>query len=411
MNTIHRYFLPLILPLLGAASFCHAQSFSLLHSFTPSEGRIPNGDLILSGTTLYGTARAGGAYSSGSVYALSADGSTFQRLHSFTGAGGGIEPLGGVVLSGGSLFGTTIRGGSDNCGTIFSLDSDGTDFQILRSFHETDGALPFATLTLSGTTLYGTTNVGGNNSKGTVFSIGTDGSGYQVRHAFARNGSQGANPASALTLAGSTLYGTTTAGGANGRGTIFSLDVNGSGFTTIFDFVGSGTFSPNDLTVSGTTIYGTSYGGGPTNQGYVFSLDITGSNFQMLHFFSGSDGAYPQGLTLVGPTLFGTTAGGLGGTANGTIFSISTDGTDFTTLRSYGGIQTTGAGPSGDLLLSGNILYGVTSFGGSASEGTVFTRTIPEPASASLVLLGAALCFRRRSLRCFLFKPPHALHT
>ena len=310
MNTIHRYFLPLILPLLGAASFCHAQSFSLLHSFTPSEGRIPNGDLILSGTTLYGTARAGGAYSSGSVYALSADGSTFQRLHSFTGAGGGIEPLGGVVLSGGSLFGTTIRGGSDNCGTIFSLDSDGTDFQILRSFHETDGALPFATLTLSGTTLYGT-----------------------------------------------------------------------------------------------------SYGGGPTNQGYVFSLDITGSNFQMLHFFSGSDGAYPQGLTLVGPTLFGTTAGGLGGTANGTIFSISTDGTDFTTLRSYGGIQTTGAGPSGDLLLSGNILYGVTSFGGSASEGTVFTRTIPEPASASLVLLGAALCFRRRSLRCFLFKPPHALHT
>jgi uncharacterized repeat protein (TIGR03803 family) len=402
MNTIRRYFLPFILPLLGAAPFCQAQSFSLLHSFTTSEGRIPNGDLTISGSTLYGTARRGGANDSGSVYALSADGSTFQTLHSFTAFGGGYQPYGGVVFSGGTLFGTTISGGSGNVGAIFSLDSDGTDFQILRSFlsNGSDGTTPFATLTLSGTTLYGTTRDGGNNGRGTVFSIGTDGSGYQVRHAFAANASQGANPTAALTLAGSKFYGTTTAGGANGIGTVFSLNLDGSGFTSLYSFAGSGTILPNDLTVSGSTIYGTAYGGGPTNKGYVFSLDITGSNFQMLHSFSGSDGANPTGgLTVVGSTLFGTTSSGVAGTANGTIFSLDTDGSDFATLRSYGGSQTNGARPSGDLMLSGVTLYGVTSSGGSAGNGTAFAWTIPEPASASLFLLGALLCFRRRSLR------------
>jgi len=396
-----RFFNLIILPF-ALATAAQAQSFSVLHSFTDSEGRGPNGSLAISGSTLFGTNRLGGANDSGTVYSLSINGSTIQTLHSFTSVGGGYQPYGGVTLSGTTLFGTTISGGSANNGAIFSLNSNGSNFQILRSFlsNGIDGSTPFATMTLAGTTLYGTARDGGNNGRGTVFSINTDGSGYQTRYAFAANASQGANPTASLTLAGSKLYGTTTAGGTNGIGTVFSLNLDGSGFSLLYSFAGSGTILPNDLTVSGSTLYGTAYAGGPTSQGYVFSLDSSGSNFQMLHAFSGSDGANPTGgLTLVGSTLYGTTSSGVASTANGTVFSLATDGSAFTTLRSYGGNATNGARPSGDLLLSGGTLYGVTSSGGAVGNGTVFSQTVPEPTSISLLLLGAALCLRRRSLR------------
>src|SRR6266851_4208047 len=38
-----------------------AQTFSALHSFSGADGANPNGGLVLSGGTLYGTAEAGGS--------------------------------------------------------------------------------------------------------------------------------------------------------------------------------------------------------------------------------------------------------------------------------------------------------------------------------------------------------------
>ena len=68
-------------------------------------------------------------------------------------------------------------------------------------------------LTLSGSTLYGMTLSGGANGNGTIFSINTDGSGFQ--NLFSFSGTNGDNPHGSLTLSGSTLYGMTSAGGAN----------------------------------------------------------------------------------------------------------------------------------------------------------------------------------------------------
>jgi len=98
------------------------------------------------------------------------------------------------------------------------------------SFTNYDGAFPSAVLVTNsaGTTLYGTAAGGGGAGRGTVFAVGTDGTGFKSLHSFTnygRNGtnSDGANPSAGLIVAGNTLYGTASAGGSSGKGTLFSL--------------------------------------------------------------------------------------------------------------------------------------------------------------------------------------------
>ena len=92
-------------------------------------------------------------------------------------------------------------------------------------------------LTLSGSTLYGTTSAGGANGDGTIFSIPVTGGTPTTLLSF--NGTDGEDPYGSLTLSGSTLYGMTSAGGANGDGTIFSIPVTGGTPTTLFSFNGT----------------------------------------------------------------------------------------------------------------------------------------------------------------------------
>src|SRR5438045_3777969 len=103
---------------------------------------------------------------------------------------------------------------------------------------------------------------------------------------------------------------------------------------------------------------------------------MTAQTFTILHTFTGgSDGANPGGdLVLSGNTLYGSTGGG--GSGVGTVFKVNTDGSGFTNLHSFIALNnytnSDGANPSGGLLLSGNTLYGTAVFGGSSGYGTVF---------------------------------------
>jgi uncharacterized repeat protein (TIGR03803 family) len=99
-------------------------TLSTLYSFTGgADGRIPVGDLLRSGKTLYGAAaRGGGGGDDGTVFKLDLQGN-FTLLHDFTGApGDGAAPSGGLVKGkGGILYGTTTRGGAKDKGVIFSV--------------------------------------------------------------------------------------------------------------------------------------------------------------------------------------------------------------------------------------------------------------------------------------------------
>jgi uncharacterized repeat protein (TIGR03803 family) len=351
------------------------QNFTTLHSFNHSDGANPQAGLILSGSTLYGTARDGGGWGAGMVFSVNTDGTGFTTLHSFTLGSDGASPIAGLILSGNTLYGTAWQGGGSRLGTVFSVNTDGTSFTILHTFSGgSDGAYPCAGLILSGHALYGTT-------EGTVFSVNTDGTGFTTLHTFS-GGSYGVSTEAGLVLSGNTLYGTAAYGGSSGNGTVFAINTDGTGFTTLHSFTAlassqstnsDGANPYSTVILSGNTLYGTAANGGGSGLGAVFSVNTDGTGFIILHTFSGgSDGGYPlsDGLILSGNVLYGMADHG-GRWGYGTVFSVNTDGTGFTTLHTFSG-GSDGANPIAGLILSGNTLYGTASGGGSSGDGVVF---------------------------------------
>ena len=112
-------------------------------------------------------------------------------------------------------------------GVIYSINADGTDYSVLHHFSTAQGyGNQFVDgLTLVGSTLYGSTNYGGLHGQGTLFSINTDGNGFAVLHNFSGGPNDGAQPFAGLVSDGSYLYGTTSAGGASGNGTVFAVPI------------------------------------------------------------------------------------------------------------------------------------------------------------------------------------------
>ncbi len=266
-------------------------------------GASPSGALVLSGATLYGTTTAGGAAASGTVFSLSTNGSTFSVLHDFTALDSntgtnadGELPLGGLVLTGNTLYGTASGGGPGGAGVVFAINTSGGSFTVLHGFTaldpltatNTDGAFPFNGLATSNGMLFGTTLAGGHHGKGVVFSIGTNGTGFAVLHHFSATdpltgtNQEGASPCAPLALSGGYLYGTASAGGL-ASGTIFSVSTNGAQFQLLHTFAtldaSSGTNTDGALPVAGllplgNSLFGVAYSGGPGGAGTVFGVPI-----------------------------------------------------------------------------------------------------------------------------------------
>jgi uncharacterized repeat protein (TIGR03803 family) len=390
-------------------------SFSSLNNGTNSDGANPAAGLVLSSGVLCGTTTRGGSLTSGTAFYLAPDGSSFNTFRTFTGQPDAASPQSDLVSSGSGLFGTAFGGGNKGVGTVFSVQTNGTISRLLdfaavdpHSATNVTGAGPTAAVVLSGGTLYGIAAAGGLFANGVIFSVTTNGSVSSVLHPFTvldsntGTNSDGAVPQGTLVLAGNTLYGTTSAGGAGGNGTVFSIGTNGNNFATLYSFSAldpvtgtntDGAVPCGGLVVSNGVLYGTTLAGGFGNSGVLFSLGTDGSNFMVLHHFTSvdastrtnSDGARPvANLLLSGGTLYGTAAAG-GGGASGTVFAIGAGGGSIQTLYSFSainaanGTNSDGAFPVGDLLLLGNTLYGTTFGGGSASAGTVFSLAIAVP--------------------------------
>ena len=362
-------------------------NFSVLYSFgsVANDGAYPLGSLTLSGSTFYGMTNGIGDYadSSGTIFRINVDGTGYQVLYNFGSVNNGTNPQGDLTVSGSTLYGMTLGAGTRGSGTIFKINTDGTGYQVLHSFGTVpnDGYYPYGSLTLSGTTLYGMTPSGGANGKGTIFQINADGTGYQVLYSFGSVASDGSYPYGTLTLSGTTLYGMTPSGGADGKGTIFQVNTDGTGYQVLYSFgsiANDGANPYGTLTLSGTTLYGMTETGGTGGLGTIFEINTSGAGYQVLYSFTGypNDGYYPLStLTLSESTLYGMTrTGGSGGADGlGTIFQINTDGTGYQVLHDFGSPANYGCGPNGSLTLLGSTLYGMAYGGGVYGKGTIFS--------------------------------------
>jgi uncharacterized repeat protein (TIGR03803 family) len=296
------------------------------------DGASPHAALVFGPEgKLYGTTASGGLpVSEGTVYQLSDGGGGWSEsvLYRFKSNDDGIVPQSSVTFDqAGNMYGTTSNGGTGNRGTVYELSpvNGGWQEKVLWSFgiSLTDGEIPFGNVVLDDAgNLYGTTVFGGARY-GTVFELVPSGSDWKEKtlHTFQLSTDGGYSEAGLTPDSAGNLYGTTSAGGPNGGGTVFELTPSGGGwdFHVIYAFSWNGeqTGPFGGVTFdSEGNLLGTTYAEG-NGVGSVFKLTRSGNNwvYSDLHDFDETDGAYPQGNLVLDSSgnVYGTTvAGGTG---------------------------------------------------------------------------------------------------
>jgi uncharacterized repeat protein (TIGR03803 family) len=258
-------------------------------------------------------------------------------------------------------------------------------FVLLASFDHTNGQSPFAPLVRdSSGNLYGTTSAGGSGGFGTVFKISPNGTLTNlVSFDGGNNFPNGSYPESGLLRdSKGNLYGTTYGGGypyQAGYGTVFQISPSGQ-LTYLYNhfngFTGGASPSPYGYGLvmdSKGNLYGETYqGNGHSGTGVVFKLSPSGTLTNLASFTGPNGMAAEGGLIMDAKGNLYGTTEAGGASGNGTVFKISSDGT-FTTLHSFNGTND-GANPqSGVIIDSKGNLYGTTTQGGSPyGDGTVY---------------------------------------
>ena len=408
--------------LLATGAPAGAQTEKLLHSFNVSTkmgGSGPQGNLVFdSDGNLYGTTLYGGTGTSsrcvdptnfecGTAFQLvpnARGGWTEKVLHNFGDDGDGNNPAAGVVIdSSGNLYGTTVGGGANGCGTVFKLSPNkigGTWTEtILYNFcsqaGELDGSMPSSTLTFDAQgNLYGTTGEGGTGqcSCGVAFELMQNANGgwtEKVLHNFGNSG-DGSGPNGGLVFDSvGNLYGTTGGGGSScdfgfGCGVVFELMPASDGTWTeklLYVFIGGSedvVAEPDSTLIFdkagnlfGTTLWGPGV--------FELSPSVDGTWTEKKIDVSC---CYPSALAFRNGNIYGTYSASDEGRCCGSAFELtpSANGNWKETILHNFGTGKNGAYPSSGLIFDskGNI-YGATAQGGSYWQtnsgeptGTVF---------------------------------------
>ena len=291
-----------------------------------------------------------------------AHGQTWTTLHSFSGPDGN-EPEAGLTMDReGNLYGTAYQGGnlsdcgSLGCGTVFKLthSNSGWLLNVLYTFHGPDGANPMARVIFGPDgSLYGTTVYGGSANQGTVFKLTPPPSACRtalcpwtetVLHSF-QGGGDGEQPALGdlvFDQAGN-IYGTTPYGGLPSGcygatcGVVYELTPSNGGWTEeiLYRFSGgddggnpfAGLIFDTAGNLYGATAYGESF------CGVVYKLTPSGSRWSesVISSFTGLEPCHPEG------GLIFDQAGNLYGvdSQDGVVYELTPSGGTWTLSQLY----------------------------------------------------------------------------
>lgn len=211
-------------------------------------------------------------------------------------------------------------------------------------------------------------------------------------------------------------YGTTSAGGADGKGTVFRLNTDGTGFEVLHTFSATTTNTTTNLITNtdGTTplagvidlndgyVYGVTSAAGNKGYGTIYRISTSTKAFENLHDFDNLNGSRPAAeLTRFSDgKLYGATAGGgkdSSGTATtfGTLFSIAPDGTGFTLLQSLDGKN--GSAPAANLLeLNSTVILTSATSGSNCGSGGLFRYD-----SSGGTITGNTKCGRKKNSNAY----------
>lgn len=373
-----------ILVVLLLVSSCLAASFSTVQEFTAATGTSPQGALVVDAQgNFYGTNSQGGANGCGTVFELTRD--QVIDLYDFTCGEDGGHPVGTLLLSGGNLYGTTpesvfeISGGEES--TLYYFGAVGVGDTVAMD---------------SQGNLYGTTELSGTGYEcdhrthpcGTFWEL--SGGTLITLHNFCQSAGcdDGSYPLHGAVIDAGVVYGTTSAGGGMGYGTVFSYT---QGYLArIHSFMGTDGENPNQIMFDKAgNIYGTAKFGGRTGCGStcgtILKLWPTNTFWQekTLHEFGApseskapNKGDNPYGGVVLDASgnVYGTAYDGGHFDAAcpegcGTVFELS--GTTWTTFWKFGDVGS--SFPMGTAVFgSDGNLYGTAAGDGVHSLGSIW---------------------------------------
>ncbi len=256
-----------------------------LASFTPTTGQGPTaGALAIDAHgDLFGTTTRGGPDNDGTVFELAAGSGTITTVAAFNGTNGRLPAASVDVDAQGNLFGTTEYGGAADDGTAFEIPAGTGTVSTLVSFDGANGAHPTVTPVLgSNGNLYGATAAGGTANDGVVFYVPAAAyfqAAYGTSSCYTLvnfSGGDGAGPGGSLDIDNiGNLFGTTTAGGTGGDGTVYEVMEYDRSLVTLASLPTAGDSSPGLCVVhlgDQYTLYGTTTAGGAANGGSAFAV-------------------------------------------------------------------------------------------------------------------------------------------
>jgi uncharacterized repeat protein (TIGR03803 family) len=356
--------------------------FTVHHQFDNATGFQPESRLMYFDGKLYGTTAQGGNFNQGVLYTINPDGTGYRVLHDFeVGFSGGAVPLGNIsIAANGRIFGSTSQFFSGPSGQfrLFKVDTSGAAFEYFFNINQRESGHFNLDILLQDNdeTIYLTTAEMGRHDGGVLSKIDTLGNGASLFHF--GTAANGFRPNAAL-IKGSDgkLYGTTSIGGPDGNGTIYSVNIDGTGYVRLHQFLDAEGYDPKGklLEASDGKLYGVLQWGGPINSGAIYRIDKTGSNFQIVYNFPNlANGYSPIGSLIEDNTgvLYGATNSTLSG--YGAAFKINKDGTGYTVLKHFSNVAEL-TYPNDGLRLYGEYLYGVTNFSASGKGGVFRVKT------------------------------------
>ena len=333
-----------------------------LYSFASPGPAFPYAGLVQGADgKFYGATYGGGADAHGALYRVDASTTpaTVTTLHEFNAAnfdGGGPYLATPTFGADGTLYGSTLFGGTGGMGTFYQLDPGGVapTYRVMHHLTAAEGINPWPSLLPTTDGWFYSPVVGGNaEGNGAILRVNAAGD-LETMHAFRfNNGYATGRIATGQLIKGQDgyLYGTTFMGGGTGNGiwtcqgfgcgTVFRLDVGTTPptLTPLHTFTGLDVGTDGAFPISGLLqasdgfLYGTTSEGGTLGIGTVFRLDptaptttdpltgwVTGA-IDVLHTFDGANGATPWAALTQGTdsAIYGATTAG-GDHTGGTIF-------------------------------------------------------------------------------------------